>query len=245
MQAPKNGFFYVLDRKTGQFISGKPFVNVTWATSLDPKTGRPIVPPEMHYESKNVTASPSAAGGAHVWQGMSFNPNTGLVYIPALEGEFQYVSAPKLTYELGIYNTGTVFRPPTTGRPAAPPVRGGSLVARDPVTQTDRWRIPMMNGGGTVTTAGNLVFAASGEGEFEALSADKGEKLWSVKLPAGFANPATFMLDGKQYVSVLTGRAGKGRMYTFALDAKEPIPPRPAISPGAPAAPAPPTIPNP
>jgi len=85
-----------------------------------------------------------------------------------------------------------------------------------------------------MTTAGNLVFAASNDGEFEAFSADKGEKLWGVKLAQGFANPVTYMLDGKQYVSVLAGRAGKGRLYTFALDANLPIPPPPA--PAAPAA---------
>jgi quinohemoprotein ethanol dehydrogenase len=251
MQAPKNGFLYVLDRKTGEFISGKPFVNVTWATGLDPKTGRPIVAPDMHYETKNVTASPGPLG-AHVWQAMSFNPNTGLVYIPAFESEFQYVTAGALKYEIGVYSTGNVFRPPPApkpGEPPAPPVRMGSLVARDPVTQTDHWRLPMMNGGGTVTTAGNLVFAASADGEFVALSADKGEKLWSAKLVAGLGNPATFMLDGKQYVSVLSGRAGKARVYTFALEAKEPIPAPPVIAPPAPAtgtvAPAPPTTANP
>ena len=79
-----------------------------------------------------------------------------------------------------------------------------------------------------MTTAGNLVFAASNAGDFEAFSADKGEKLWSVKLVPGFANPVTYMLDGKQYVSVLAGRAGKGRLYTFALDANVPVPPPPA-----------------
>ena len=91
-----------------------------------------------------------------------------------------------------------------------------------------------MNGGGTVTTAGNVVFAASGDGEFQALSADKGEKLWGAKLAAGMANPATYMLDGKQYVAILAGRAGKGRIYTFALDAKEPIPGPPAAAPPPP-----------
>jgi quinohemoprotein ethanol dehydrogenase len=94
-----------------------------------------------------------------------------------------------------------------------------------------------------VTTAGNLVFAASRDGDFVALSADKGEKLWEVRLLQGFANPATYMLDGKQYVTVAAGRAGKGRVYTFALDATTPVPPAPVTAPpaapGAAAAPAP------
>ncbi len=243
MQAPKNGFFYVLDRKTGEFISGKPYVKVTWATGLDPKTGRPIEAQDIHYDAHDVTVAPGPAGG-HAWQGMSYNPNTGLVYLPALDSDFRYISAPEFKPELGAYNWGIVFRPPppppppAPGQPAPPPPAafrlGGSLVAWDPITQTERWRLPQMNGGGTVTTAGNVVFAASGDGEFQALSADKGEKLWGAKLAAGMANPATYMLDGKQYVAILAGRAGKGRIYTFALDAKEPIPGPPAAAPPPP-----------
>ena len=244
MQAPKNGFFYVLDRKTGQFISAAPIVKVTWATGVDPKTGRPIEAPNIRNYVNGVTVWPGAAGG-HNWPAMSFNPNTGLVYIPALDSSFHYVQAPEFKPELGLYNWGIVFRPaapppPGQAPPPAPPPdqRGGSLVAWDPTTQTARWRVPLMNGGviggGTVTTAGNVVFTASGDADFVAFSADKGEKLWSVKLVPQFANPATYMLDGKQYVTILAGRAGKARLYTFALDANVPIPPPPA-----PAAPAP------
>ncbi len=244
MQAPKNGFFYVLDRKTGQFISAAPIVKVTWATGVDPKTGRPIETPNIRNYANGVTVWPGAAGG-HNWPGMSFNPNTGLVYIPALDSSFHYVQATEFKPELGVYNWGIVFRPPAPpppgqAPPPAPPPdeRGGSLVAWDPTTQTARWRVPLMNGGviggGTVTTAGNLVFTASGDADFVAFSADKGEKLWSVKLASQFANPATYMIDGKQYVTVLTGRAGKARVYAFALDANVPIPP-PAVT----AAPAP------
>jgi PQQ-dependent dehydrogenase (methanol/ethanol family) len=253
MQAPKNGFFYVLDRKTGKFISAAPYVNVTWAKGVDPKTGRPIENPNIHDYAKGVVVAPGAAGG-HAWQAMSFNPNTGLAYIPALDSTFRYVQAPEFKPELGAYNWGIVFvppPPPAPGQPAPPPPSsrpGGFLSAWDPTTETERWRLPMMNGGGTVTTAGNLVFAASGGGDFVALSADKGEKLWSTKLVAGFANPVTYMLDGKQYVSVLAGRAGKGRVYTFVLDGQEPIPAPPVMSPPPPpppgAAPAAPTNQN-
>src|ERR1019366_9867051 len=152
-----------------------------------------------------------------------------------------YVQATEFKPELGAYNWGIVFRPPpppAPGQPAPPPPSsrpGGFLSAWDPVTETERWRIPMMNGGGTVTTAGNLVFAATGDGNFVALTADTGESLWSAKLAPGFANPITYMLDGKQYVSVLAGRAGNGRVYTFVLDGKEPIP-----APDAPPPPPPP-----
>jgi len=238
MQAPKNGYFYVLDRKTGKFISGAPLQKITWAKGLDPKTGRPIINPEAYYGTTGVTIWPGPGGG-HVWQGMSYNPQTGLVYVtPGAASSFVYVQAPEFKPELGAYNWGIVFRSPRSttdanGAPPPPPPppnppEGGFLFAWDPATETERWRVPATNGGGTMTTAGNLVFAASSTGEFEAFSADKGQKLWSVKLTQGFANPVSYMLDGKQYVSVLAGRGGKGRLYTFALDGNVPIPSPPA-----------------
>ena len=241
MQAPKNGFFYVLDRKTGEFISGKPYVKVTWATGLDPKTGAPIEAPNMRYDQEERVVSPGPAGG-HAWQGMSYNPNTGLVYLPALDSDFHYIATKDFKPEVGVYSWGIVFRPPPAPQGQAaqlPPPPGGSLVAWDPVTQTERWRLKQMNGSGTVTTASGLVFAASDTGEFKALSADKGEELWSVKLQPGMANPATYMIDGKQYVSILAGRSGHGRVYTFALDAKEAMPGPASSAPAAPPAPAP------
>jgi quinohemoprotein ethanol dehydrogenase len=238
MQAPKNGYFYVIDRKTGKFISAAPLQKITWAKGLDPKTGRPIINPEAYYDTKGTTVWPGAGGG-HVWQAMSYNPNTGLVYVtPGAASSFNYVEDANFKYEVGEYNFGIISRRPTAapGQPAAPPPTsraGGDLVAMDPATEKERWRVPQMGGGGTMTTAGNLVFAASRDGEFTAISADKGENLWQAKLLQGFANPVTYMLDGKQYVSVLAGRAGKGRLYTFALDGNVPIPPVPTAAPTA------------
>jgi quinohemoprotein ethanol dehydrogenase len=247
MQAPKNGYFYVLDRKTGKFISGAPLQKITWAKGLDPKTGRPIINPDAHYGTTPVIVWPGPGGG-HVWQGMSFNPQTNLVYItPGMASSFSYIQAPEFKPELGAYNWGIIFRDaagrgtgPIVARangappPPPPPPAGNFLFAWDPATETERWRAAATGGGGTMTTAGNLVFAASNAGEFVALSADKGEKLWSVKLMPGFANPVSYMLDGKQYVSVLAGRAGKGRLYTFALDGKVPVPTPPAAASGEP-----------
>ena len=254
MQAPKNGYFYVLDRKTGKFISGMPYVKVTWSTGLDPKTGRPHEAPGMRYETKEVVVSPGPAGG-HAWQAMSYNPNTGLVYLPALDSNFTYIATKEFKPELGVYNWGIVFRapaPPAPGQPAPPPpLNHGFLTALDPVTSKEVWRADLTNGGGTLTTAGNLVFAGSNDGDLVALSADKGEKLWSAKLMAGLANPSTYMLDGKQYVSVLSGRGGKARIYTFVLGGNVPIPAKPAgvsdfgFGPPPPPAPAPGPAPAP
>jgi quinohemoprotein ethanol dehydrogenase len=244
MQAPKNGYFYVIDRKTGQFISGAPLQKITWAKGLDPKTGRPIINPDALYGTTPVVIWPGPGGG-HVWQGMSYNPQTALVYVtPGAATSFSYLQAPEFKPELGAYNWGIIFRdasgrgtgPIAAGANGAPrpppppptPPAGNFLFAWDPATETERWRVPATGGGGTMTTAGNLVFAASNAGEFEAFSADKGEKLWSVKLMPGFANPVSYMLDGKQYVAVLAGRAGKGRLYTFALDGNVPVPPPPS-----------------
>jgi quinohemoprotein ethanol dehydrogenase len=230
MQAPKNGYFYVVDRKTGKFISGAPLEHVTWAKSLDPKTGRPDIDPAAFYDTKDATVWPGPGGG-HVWQAMSYSPATGLVYVPGMNpSPFTYVADPNYKYALGEYDFGIVFRrppPPKPGQAAPrPPVRQGPvLIAWDPVTETQRWMLPTMGGGGTVTTAGKILFAASGTGDFEALDAETGKELWKVKLTPGFGNPVTYSIDGKQYVSVLCGRTGKSRVYTFALDATEPLPP--------------------
>lgn len=230
MQSPKNGFFYVIDRTNGKFISGAPLERVTWAKGLDPKTGRPIIDPNAYYDDKNAMVWPGPGGG-HVWQGMSFNPETDLVYVPGMnDSPFNYVADPNYKYKLGEYDFAIIFR-----RPAAP--RAGAagetpatqrmtpfLIAWDPVTEKQAWLLHDMGGGGTLSTAGGLVFAASDVGEFEALDAKDGKSLWKVKLTPGFGNPITYSIDGKQYVSVLCGRTGKSRLYTFAVGASEPLP---------------------
>jgi PQQ-dependent dehydrogenase (methanol/ethanol family) len=229
MQANKNGFYYVLDRVTGEFISGQPFASVTWAKGLDEKSGRPIVNEEARYnDSSKVTVAPGP-GGAHNWSPMSYNPNTGLVYIPtSTSSSFSYQVQPNFTYSEGRQNMGIVFgfgppgaqstpAAPVPTRPAPPAIgptgndspRGGALVAWDPVTQKERWRNPGGGGigGGTVTTAGNLVFQVIPDGRLVAYSADKGEKLLDVQtgLRGGMGPPITYQLDGKQYVSFMGG----------------------------------------
>jgi quinohemoprotein ethanol dehydrogenase len=252
LHAPKNGFFYVLDRITGEFISGEKYAKrVTWATGLD-KNGRPIEAKGARFVDGPVLLSPGPLG-AHNWQPMSFSPLTGLVYIPGQESSFTYAPDPNFTYTPGYWNTGVTLgrRPPsapgTPARPASPAkepegaenqpkISGRFLLAWDPVTQKERWRISTNAdargsgmaaglGGGTLATAGNLVFQGA-----VAYNAQTGERLWQADLGGANVSPVTYMLDGKQYVSLLAGAPVGSRLYTFVLDGKEPIP-APAIPP--------------
>jgi quinohemoprotein ethanol dehydrogenase len=219
MQANKNGFYYVIDRVTGQFISGQPYSHVTWAKGLNEETGRPMVNTEALYGADPILISPGG-GGAHNWSPMSFNPVTGLTYIPtSTANSFTYAMTPDFTPKPG-QTTGTVRPAPTATRPPPPsigpdPIEGGNrgaLVAWDPVAQQMRWRMPGGGGigGGTLTTAGNLVFQVINDGRLLAYSADKGEKLLEVQtgLHSGMGPPITFQLDGKQYVALMGGVGG-------------------------------------
>jgi quinohemoprotein ethanol dehydrogenase len=238
MQSSKNGFFYVLDRTTGQFISARPFAYITWATGVDSGTGRPIEATGTlaRYGSKGTFISPNNEG-AHNWPTMSFNSDTGLAYIPAGNGTFFYQEDPAhFVYQPGLIDRGLSLDParPSFEQTLIPPPSdrpsGSFLLAWDSAAQKEAWRVPGV-GGSTMTTAGNLVFSSTGDGEFVAFSADKGEKLSQVQLEPGFGSPVTYMIDGKQYVSVLAGRSGNGRLYTFALDAHSALPK--SLSPAA------------
>jgi quinohemoprotein ethanol dehydrogenase len=229
MQANKDGFYYVIDRVTGQFISGQPYAKVTWAKGLDERTGRPFINPEAHYGADTIQISPGP-GGAHNWSPMSFNPNTGLVYIPtSLSSSSTFAVDSNFVKKPGQSNIGvrrgpppanggiapplpaTLSPPPAIG-PEAPPAGtpSGALVAWDPVTQKQRWQNPGGGsiGGGTVSTAGNLVIQVVNDGRLMAYSADKGEKLLEVQtgMKGGMAPPITYELDGKQYIALMGGQ---------------------------------------
>jgi quinohemoprotein ethanol dehydrogenase len=254
-QAAKDGFFYVLDRATGEFISAEPFVKVSWALSMG-KDGRPVVNPAAYYDQDPISIYPTG-GGAHNWSPMSYNPNTGLVYIPSSYQSFPYQAT--ATFRPG--STGYV-RPqgqtkiiePTMG-PEPPAGARGGLQAWDPVKQQLKWNIEGGGGigGGTTTTAGNLVFQVINNGRFRAISADKGEVLYEVPIArTGMAPPITYEVDGKQYVAFGggLGRAANVQgpnnatvdnapmMFVFALDgtAELPPPPPPAAPTAGPAA---------
>jgi quinohemoprotein ethanol dehydrogenase len=256
MQASKNGFFHVLDRISGEFISADPFVKVTWATGHD-ETGRPIVNPEAYYDNDpiGVEIFPTG-GGAHNWSPMSYNPATGLVYIPAFYMPFPY----KAMDELKPGSTGYV-RPigelrklsKAIGPEAPEGVRGG-LQAWDPVARKLVWRADGGGGigGGTVSTGGNLVFHVANDGFFRVYSADKGEKLYEIQTGrTGMAPPITYEAGGKQYVAFMGGLGRPAAvlgpnddkvenppmLFVFGLDGKaelpKPAPPPPAVPPPA------------
>lgn len=238
MQAPKNGFFYVIDRTNGELISAEPFVEVTWAKGVDKKTGRPVEVPGVRYQEAMTIMKPGPFG-AHNWQPMSYNPQTGLVYIPAQETFFVYAQDRNFQYKPGAWNTGIdfgIFKDPPPALPT------GHLLAWDPVAQKEKWRVPYVTiwNGGTLTTAGNLVFQGTADGRLVAYSADKGEKLWEVAVGTGvIASPVTYEVDGMQYVTVMAGWGGAfsltggnatggaivpGRILTFALNGKQTLP---------------------
>jgi len=254
LHAPKNGFFYVIDRETGKLISAEKFARATWAERIDLTTGRPVETPNARYPSGETLIWPGPEG-AHNWHPMSFNPNTGLVYIPVME-------LPGLYSDKGIDRAhwkappNIEFATGVTYENADAPLNAGSsaLVAWDPVRQKAVWRVPTpgLAGGGTATTAGNLVFQGQMDGKFNVYAADSGTLLWSFYAANGvLAPPISYSVGGKQYISVLTGvngspsafgspsaqfgwqaRVHPKRLLTFALDGKAELPasPPPALA---------------
>ncbi|MEY4761370.1 MAG: hypothetical protein RLZZ200_1226 [Pseudomonadota bacterium] len=229
LHAPKNGFFYVLDAKTGQFISAGQFAPQNWATGVDPKTGVATLNPDALYDKKGTpfVGLPGAVG-AHSWQAMSFSPRTGLVYIPANLAGFPYVVAKD--WKPSDIGYQTAQDPGVVSMPADKAVRAnvlggtvGALIAWDPVAQKEVWRVNYQGpwNGGALATAGNLVFQGNAAGEFTAFKADKGEKLWSVPVQSGvIAAPISYSLDGEQYVAVMAGWGGVWDVATGVLHNK-------------------------
>jgi quinohemoprotein ethanol dehydrogenase len=217
LHAPKNGFFYVLDRATGKLLSAKPFTSVSWATGIDSKTGRPVESSSAQYEGTREPALVSPGpGGAHSWQPMSYNPQTGLVYFPVLEAGFPYKTAETFRHNSIAWNNGIDLV--AAGLPQDPKIKKmvlgsirGHLTAWDPVAQKEVWRAdrPGPWNGGALSTAGNLVFEGTGYGAFEAFRATSGEKLWSAATQSGItAGPVAYRVNGEQYIAVLAGWGG-------------------------------------
>ncbi|MGI9293688.1 MAG: PQQ-dependent dehydrogenase, methanol/ethanol family, partial [Pseudomonadales bacterium] len=249
MQAPKNGFFYVLDRSSGELLSAENYINVTWATHIDMKTGRPVeVPEARYYDKEPFTVFPSYLGG-HNWHPMSFNPQTGLVYIPVLDFPAVYGDDLDFEYRPDASNMGTDtiisgLPDAQAERDAMRPLIKGRLLAWDPVKQKEAWRVEHKGAwnGGTFTTAGGLVFQGTADGKFVAFRADNGDRLWEFAAQTGVvAPPIAYEIDGEQYVSVNVGWGGAfalvfgefvqaesvpnvSRVLTFKLGAKGSLP---------------------
>ncbi|MDP3489341.1 MAG: PQQ-dependent dehydrogenase, methanol/ethanol family [Phenylobacterium sp.] len=224
MQAPKNGFFYVLDRATGELISAEAYVPITWATGVDKATGRPIEAPGARYRDAPTLQIP-APFGAHNWHPMAFNPQTGLVYIPAQVVPFAYGDDPKYRHQPGAWNIGTDFLANALPDDAAQmaglkAMVKGQLIAWDPVAQKARWTVehPFFWNAGVMTTAGGLVFQGAAEGTFSAYDAATGAKLWSYETVNGvIAPPSTYEINGEQYVALMVGYGGAGALSSPAL----------------------------
>lgn len=226
LHAPKNGHVYVLDVKTGKFISGTPWVPVNWATGLDPVTGRPNINPEARYEKtgKAFISLPGAVG-AHSWQPQSYSPKTGYLYIPTNLAAYPYMAAKDwkagaFGWSIGLDGYAVAMPADLKVQDEAKVATTGQLVAWDVVNKKAAWKVDLLgpSNGGVLSTAGNLVFQGTSGGEFVAYTADKGEKLWSFPAQSGIiAAPMTYAIDGEQYVAILVGWGGVWDVATGVL----------------------------
>ena len=230
MQAPTNGFFYVIDRITGKVISAEKLGKVTWAERIDLETGRPVEVPNIRYETGSITMWPGTLG-AHNWQPMSYNPDTGLVYIPYMQQPVRFTIDPD-GYLGGVNLEFIHTDDEEDGK--------GKLIAWDPVKQQLAWSVQHASiwNGGVISTGGGLVFQGTESGFVEAYDATLGRKLWSFNAGQGIIGaPITYMVDGRQYISILVGYGGSivatgdfnktywdyslpRRLLAFALDGK-------------------------
>ena len=251
MHAPKNGFFYILDAKTGEFLSGKNYVYENWAKGLDPKTGRPIYNPDALYtlNGKDWYGIPGDLGG-HNFAAMSYSPKTGYVYIPAQQVPFLYEGAKQFTPHPDSWNLGLNMK--KVGLPDTPEAKAafikdlkGWIIAWDPTKQAPAFTVEHKGpwNGGILSTAGDLLFQGLADGTFHAYDATNGKDLFKFDAHSAIiAPPVTYTANGKQYVSVLVGWGGiypfflggvarssgwtvnHSRIITFAIDGKAELP---------------------
>ncbi len=250
MQAPKNGFFYVLDRTDGKLLSAEKFVPINWASHVDLATGRPVLTGAANYlDGKGPKLIVPSFLGAHNWQPMSYHPGTGLVYLPAqetgaaLEAQAEPLFLPtKKVVNIGL-NVPELPEDPKVVQQISEMWKG-RLLAWDPVKQKAAWSVeyPTAWNGGTLATAGNLVFQGTADGRAVAYAADTGKKLWEARLNSGaMAGPVTYTVKGEQYVTFMVGWGGsfpniagplslranvkpEARVVTFRLDGKGVLP---------------------
>ena len=251
MQAPKNGFFYVLDRTNGELLSAKKYVPMTWASHVDLETGRPVETENAdHFAEQQLTAP--AAWGGHNWQPMAFNPIEQLVYIPAMQAmqpystpsSYQHIDGPH--WNLGQESPedrdlSLASLPSKLATAVTKKIMRGQLIAWDPISEEEVWRVPhsTMWNGGVLSTGGGLVFQGTGDARLVAYRSDTGEKVWEAPTDSGvIAPPVTYQINGDQYLAVMAGwggalglilndnenSAGKGRLLVYKLNGKKHLP---------------------
>ena len=248
--APKNGFFFVIDRSNGKLLSAEPFANVNWADGYDLETGRPIESSVADYSAESQFIRPSQLG-AHNWQPMAHSPETGLVYIPTLDTIIEYKNAPQpIKHEAGFWNTEVEQQQQVASDSSIlhnlliSKLTKGSLLAWDPQRQEAAWNLelPLSWNGGLLATAGGLVFQGTSAGELLAVNASDGDILWRYPTQVGIiAPPITYAIDGEQYLAVLAGWGGAfglvgglarhypvppSRVLVFKLGANQQLPPK-------------------
>ena len=257
MQAPKNGFFYVIDRESGAFISGAPYVALSWATGLD-EHGRPIESAAHDFQHEGRMVHPGPFGG-HNWQPMSFHPETGLVYLPTHEIASFYKVDEGFALRRGGLNTGLDYALFVHYSGEEEADVQAQLLAWDPLKQEAAWRVThgAAYNGGTLATGGNLVFQGSADGRLVAYRATDGTRLWEAPVGTGvMAAPITYEIDGEQYVAIAAGWGsgfalsagpaaleanvrGGGRVLAFRLGGDAPLPDAAPPLPAPPGAPLP------
>ena len=252
MQAPKNGFFYVIDRATGKLLGADPYVTVTWASHVDLESGRPVETPNARYPIGMQAVRPGPFGG-HNWQPMAFSPRTGLVYVPTQDLAFVYKDDREYAPSGAGYNLGIAFHAgalPEDDDEAAPIIDSlkGALTAWDPIAREARWTVELDGpwNGGALATAGDLVFQGTNAGQLHAYHADSGERLWTAEVQTGIhAAPISYAVDGSQFIAVSAGSGtalglaggqiaarglapNRSRVLAFAIGGAAQLPPQAA-----------------
>jgi quinohemoprotein ethanol dehydrogenase len=254
MTAPKNGFFYVIDRTNGQLISADPIAKVTWASHVDLKTGRPVENPKARYTNGSSFEMWPSPLGAHSWQPMAYSPATRLVYIPVIESGAVFTAGPITAQNWHRAKDGAVDAAAIVNADIKDPLQWTSfLLAWDPVKKKAAWKIPTpgMFNSGVVATAGGVIFQGDITGKFNAYSASDGKPLWHFDAQAPMNSaPISYQAGGRQYISILTGMSTSAgamakhmpiqpvnyytqlrRVLTFAIDGKRVLPPAPPYTP--------------
>jgi quinohemoprotein ethanol dehydrogenase len=255
MHAPKNGFFYVLDRGTGELLSAEKFTAVNWASRVDLATGRPVENAAARYGTEPTLVAPGPGGG-HNWFPMAYSPDTRLAYFPAYESWFVYATDPNFTPKMFRSNggwggyTGEAVKKRMALQKEGDAREKAWLLAWDPVKQKEAWRVPLPRhgNGGVLTTAGNLVIEGTTRQTLAIFRATDGQQLWEMPVQsAPVSGPITFMVGAEQYIAVNAGWGGgaaqvergagtqqnraSARLLVFKLGGTLQLPPLPAAAP--------------